>query len=276
MSELATFGQELYFEESMKAIETLSGAQDGERLSAAIAELLPHPSNATRLRVASKISQRFFRPPDAFLAMVRTARDEASKRDLLYWRTARTDGIIASLAAQVFYPYFVLCELPQGYDDSTFRLANTSTLFSVDRIISRDFAITYAREMWGFDSVRTVILALRIMRQAGLLESVLLEVMGRHVLGYYPKPHPMSVEVFAYCLYEEFFDESPTVALDRIYNADCVKCFLLLPYQVDSILKELQERGLVTTVAYPGGRHIRLNAEDMEQLVILLSGNVER
>jgi hypothetical protein len=126
--------------------------------------------------------------------------------------------------------------------------------------------------MWQFDSVRTVILALRIMRQARMLESVLLEVSGRHVLGYYPQPHPMSVEVFAYCLYEEFFDESPTVALDRIYNADCVKCFLLLPYQVDSMLKELQEQGLVTTVAYPGGRHIKFTVSDLSSLIAQFSG----
>ena len=272
MAQLATFGQELYLDESIRAIEQFSDDAD-HHLAARIAGLLTHPSEATRLRVASKIVQRFFKAADgrsrstAFLKLVRTLKSDSARRDLLYWRAACTDGVIAALAAEVFYLYFVLGEPPRGYDEDSFRVANTATLFAVDRMISRDFCVRYAREMWDFDSARSVTLALRIMKQAGILDAVSMKLHRRHVLGYYPQPHPVATEVFAYCLHEEFLDDSPTVSLDRIHNGDCVKLFFINRLQADSLLARLEKQKLIEFVALPGGRSIRFACPSLDALV---------
>ena len=268
MPELATFGQELYYEESVRAIEQFSDEAEARHVTAKIAELLPHPSRATRLRVASKIHQRFFKPPStAFLKLVRNTKDETARHDLLYWRAARTDAAIAALAVEVFYPYFVLGEFPRGYDEDTFPIANTATLFAMDRVISRDFAVRFARDMWGFDSARTITLALRIMKQAGVLDSVSVKLGRRHVLGYYPQPHTLAVNVFAYCLYEEFLDSTPTASLDRIHNGDCVKLFFINRLQADSLLGKMEKQKLIELATLPSGKHVRFAFRDLSALV---------
>jgi len=270
----AVFGQELYYEESIRAIEFFQDVPEHDRLSARIAEQLPYPSPATRLRVATKIVQRFFKSPDGkshagpFLKLVNGLKSEPARRDLLYWRTARTDSLITAIAGEIFYPYFVLNEPPQGYDEASFRMANTAALFAVDRVISLDFAVEYARRIWDFDSARTVTLALRIMKQAGMIDSANVEVGEHRVLSYYPLPHSLSPEVFAYCVYEEFLDadSAPAISLDRLYNGDCVRLFLLSRLQANSMLKSLEQSGLIERTTLRGARHVRLTSPHMEAL----------
>jgi len=283
MGGLAAFGQELYFQESIRAIECFSvlpvptirdarsRGTDGH-LPEKIAELLPHPSQNTRLRVASKIIQRFFKGSPAFLRLVNAIKCDATRRELLYWRTARTDTVIAAIAREIFYPYFVLNVLPKGHDESSFRMANTATLFSAARVISRDFAVRYAKEAWSFDSGRTVTLALRIMKQAEILDSISVKLGRRHVLGYFPQPHSLKAEVFAYCLHEEFLGQEcnscPNVeSADRVHNGDCSKLFFLNRLQVDSLLKTLQKRKLIEFQ----GMHVRFAYSDLDALVTQLT-----
>lgn len=273
MAELATFGQELYFQESIRAIECFSDAPADDHLPPKIAEILPHPSENTRLRVASKLIQRYFKAGPSYLKLVKATKNDAARHELLYWRTARTDAVIGAIAREIFYPYFVLNALPKGYDESEFRMANTATLFSADRIISRDFAIRYARETWDFDSERTVTLALRIMKQAEVLDSISVKLGGRHVLGYFPQPVCPKPEIFAYCMYEEFspllgreLNSRPTP--DRVQNGDCSKLFFLNRLQVDSLLKTLQKRKLIEFE----GMHIRFAFSDLDALVKELGG----
>ena len=261
MGALATFGQELYFQESIRAIECFSDLPADDHLPAKIAELLPHPSENTRLRVASKLVQRFFKGSPAFLRLVKSLKNDTARRELLYWRTARTDEVIAAIAREIFYPYFVLNIIPKRYDEAAFRMANTATLFSVDRIISRDFAIRYAREAWNFRSERTVTLALRIMKQAEILDSISVKLGRRHVLGYFPQPLSLKPEVFAYCMYEEFLGDHPTA--DRIQNGDCSKLFFLNRLQVDSLFKALAKKKLIEFE----GMHIRFAYSDLDSLV---------
>ena len=276
---LAVFGQELYFEESVRAIESFPDVPEHDRLSAKIADLLTHPSETTRLRVATKIVQRFFKSasgrshPVPFLKLVNAVGIESSRRDLLYWRTARTDTVIAAIARDILYPYFVLNTIPDGYDEASFRMANTSALFSIDRIISRDFAVHYAKNIWAFDSARTVTLALRIMKQAQILDAISVKLGRRHVLGYYPEPRSLQPEVFAYCMYEEFLDResAPLVSLNRVQNGDCAKLFLRSPLQVESLLRQLQKRKLVEYVGLPGVRHIRFTSPDLGALTDTLA-----
>ena len=265
MGALATFGQELYLQESIRAIESFSDTTTDDRLLEKIAELLPHPSENTRLRVASKLVQRFFKGSPAFLRLVKSLKNDSSRRQLLCWRTARTDEVISAIAREIFYPYFVLNIIPRGYDEAAFRMANTATLFSADRIVSRDFAVRYAREAWGFDSARTVTLALRIMKQAEILDSISVELGRRHVLGYFPQPLSLKPEVFAYCMYEEFLGDHPTA--DRIQNGDCSKLFFLNRLQVDSLFKALAKKELIEFE----GMHIRFAYSDLDSLVTQLT-----
>jgi len=274
----AVFGQELYFEESIRAIESFHDAPEHDRLSARIAEQLPHQSPATRLRVATKIVQRFFKSPDGnshagpFLRLVNGLKSESARRDLLYWRTARTDSLIAAIAGEIFYPYFVLNDLPQGYDESSFRMANTAGLFAIDRVISLDFTVEYARRIWNFDSARTVTLALRIMRQAGIADALNVEIENHRVLSYYLLPHSLSPEVFAYCMGEEFLDTEsfPAIPLDRLYNGDCVRAFFLGRLQANSVLRSLEQRALIERTTLRGVRHVRFTQQDLEALVCSL------
>lgn len=271
---LSIFGQEFYYEESIQAIRAFPHALESDRLRDQIADILPHPSESTRRRIASKIVQRYYRgnedsPADLFPALINGIKSESARRDLLFWRTARTDRLIIAIACEILYPYFVLHSFPTGYDETTFNSANTATLFAVDRIVTREFAARYARERWGFDSIRTVSLALRIMRQAAILDSISVKLGRRHVLGYFPQPHSIRAEAFAYCVYEELVEcESiPMPSLDRIYSGECVKAFLLSRLQVDGLLRMLERRKLIEMVTMPGGRHVRFVANNPGELV---------
>jgi hypothetical protein len=270
----AVFGQELYHEESLQAIKSLQNVEDDRRLALRIADLLPHSSQGTRLRVASKIAQRFFKPSGelpstAFLKFVNGIENDQARRDLLYWRAARTDSIIAAIASEVFYPYFILNSIPSGYDESAFHMANTATLFEIDRVITTDFASDYAKKAWGFNSSRTVTLALRIMKQAQILDCVSVKLGRRHVLGYYPQQHSLRPEVFAYCMCEEFLEAKSdfSLSLDRLHNGECVKLFFLNRLQVDSLLRSLERKRLIKPVALPGGRHIRFSSGKPDSFV---------
>lgn len=266
MSSLAIFSQELYFEESIQAIEFFSKCSETEGLQQRIADLLPQPAKSSRLRVASKIIQRFLKQDTSpsFARLIGGIKSLSARQELLYWRTARTDWIIASLARDLFYPYFVQKTIPGGYDEASFRMLNTATLFAVDEIISRDLAIAFSRDVLKFDSPRTVTLALRIMKQAEILGAILVKLNRRHVLGYFPQPRALMPEVFAYCMYEEF---PKGAALDQIHNGDCVRLFFINRLQADSLLKTLEKRKLIRFENRPGGRYVSFVPVDAESLV---------
>lgn len=263
------FSQELYYDESIQAIESFADAPRRRELHARIADDLPHSSAATRNRIATKIIQRYFvdsdgsYPADAFLQLVSSSRRRDIRMDLLYWRAARTDALIEAMAGELFYPYFVLGQIPHGYTESAFHMANTATLFSVDSVITRDFAIEYASRVWHFDSPRTVALALRIMRQAEILDAVSVTMGRRRVHGYYPLPHTPRSEVFAYCVYEEFLAEGPLVSTDRLRNSAFAKVFLLSGLQMDSLAKMAERKKLLM----PEGRYWRLTKKSLAEVV---------
>lgn len=272
-AEFTVFSQELYYDESIQAIESFADAPRRRELHARIAAELPHTSAATRKRIATKIIQRCFVDPDgsfpaaAFLKLVSATRRRDIRLDLLYWRAARTDAVIEALAGDLFHPYFAMGTIPQGYTEPEFHMANTATLFSVDSVITRDFAIEYARRVWGFDSARTITLALRIMRQAEILDAVSVTLGRRRVHGYYPLPHTPRLEVFAYCVYEEFLGEGPLISSDRLRNSVFAKVFLLSGLQMDSLAKMAERKRLLV----PEGRYWRLTNKSLAEVVETLN-----
>lgn len=268
------FSQELHYDESIRAIESFADAPRRKELHARISEALPYSSYTTRDRVATKIIQRYFVNPDgtfpaaAFLKMVSARKSDEIRRDLIYWRAARTDPLIEAVAGELFHAYFVLGKIPQGYGEPEFHMLNTATLFSVDSVITRDFAIEYARRVWGFDSPRTIALALRIMRQAGILDTISVTLGRRRVHGYYPLPHIPRPEVFAYCICEEFLSESPLISTDRLRNSAFAKVFLLSGLQMDSLAKAAEKKKLLAA----DGRYWRLIHGSLGELVEALGG----
>ncbi|MHB0997740.1 MAG: hypothetical protein ACYC27_00725 [Armatimonadota bacterium] len=271
----STFGQELYLQESIDALDRFHDTQEHGQLRTHLADVLPHKSINTRLRVASKIIQRLFTTPGleditpSFVHLVNSMTNENDKCDLIYWRTARTDSIIKVIASEIFYPYFIQHSFPAGYTEESFHIANTRSLFEIDRVITSDFATHYAEKMWNFNSGRTVKLALRIMRQAGILDSILIKIGKSSVYGYYTQPRTMKPETFGYCLCEEFMNESSGImaSLDQVQSSDCVKIFLLNKLQVDSMLKYLERKKLITFISRHGGRYIKFNSPDIDSYV---------
>lgn len=271
------FSQELYFDESMIAIDVLRQPDKHEHPLSKIADLLRQPSPSTRTRIASKIMQRisflnYSRTANTpFVDLVSGLKNESAKRDLIYWKAARTDRIISSIAEEIFYPYFIMNRLPSGYSESMFNMANTGTLLDTDRIISRDIVVDYAQRTWNFDSTRTLTLALRIMHQAEILDTVIVKVGNRHILGYYPQPHPAKLEVFAYCMFEEYFlGASSMISIDQIHNGECGRLFLQNRLQIDSMLKTMEQRKLIQNTNQRGGRYISFIPPDLKSLVSML------
>ena len=271
---LTTFGQELYLRESIHAIEVFGGLAGHKDLRNKIADALSHGSMSTRLRLASKIIQRFFRNPNdkspahAFLRLVSGAKSEQLRRDLLYWRTARTDLVISAVAAEIFYPFFVLGILPAGYDESTFRMENTAALFTTDMVITRDLVVNFARRQWDFHSQTSLTLALRIMRQAEILDTISVTIGRRRILGYYLRPHFPAVEAFVYSIYEESMPQRRNILLlDQVQNGNFAKTFLLSRLQADSLLKTAEKNGYVKSISKPGPRRIELAIRNLDALV---------
>lgn len=270
-SEYAVFSQELYFKESLNAIEKFDPGESG--LTRKIAETLHHPSALSRERIATKIAQRFFKShcgePEAFIRLVRKLGHESDRLDLVYWRTAKTDQLIMHIAGDIFYPYFVLGTYPSGFDEHAFRIANTGNLFDADKLITADFVHHYAKAAWGFDTHRVLTLSLRILTQCGILDSVNVDVDGKSTPGYFPRRHAVSPDVFAFCIAEEVLCER-TCSVDRAETCTASKIFLLSRLEVRSILKELQKKKIIEQTDSSGGKYFRFLVTDLNGLVELL------
>ncbi len=273
--ELAAFSQELYYDESIRAIEAFADISDLDGLREKIAQILPQHSESTRLRIASKIIQRFFKSPDGrslsseFLKLTSQLKNDSARRDLIYWRTSRIDLLISAIASEIFYPFFVLQTLPAGYNEATFRMDNTASLFPIDSIITRDFVIKYAKKAWAFENVKSITLALRIMKQAQILDAISVSIGRRRILGYYPRPHSPNIEAFAYCLYEESLGcgNLAILSLDHVQNHNFAKVCLVSRLQVDSMLRETEKKGLISFLNMSGGRHVKLTLPSLGDLV---------
>ncbi|MCL6520238.1 MAG: hypothetical protein K6T99_10430 [Armatimonadetes bacterium] len=177
--------------------------------------------------------------------------------------------MISAIASEIFYPFFVLQSLPANYDEHTFRMDNMASLFPIDSIITRDLIIKYAKKIWGFESEKTITLALRILKQAEILDSVSVAIGSRHTLSYFPRPRIPHLETFIYCLYEEplYSGASAVQSLDRIQNGDFAKLFLLNRLQIDSLLKTAEKEGFICFISMPGSRHVKLLFPSLEDLV---------
>lgn len=270
--QFSTFGQELYQADSIIAIERFHYIKNNDELLEAIIGILPHRSIKTRTRVAEKFIQRFFNFNDlsdaSFLKMVRSSESIQDKIDLIYWRTARTDKIIAAIANEIFYSYFINNSIPGGYSQQQFDMKNTYTLFSLDKVITADFVVEYALSNWNFSSKKSILLALRIMRQANMINSLPIITGFKKNLGYYTIQHYINPKIFAFCLYEEFSanPHRKIISMDQIQESDSVKVFFISRLQLESIIKSLQKDRIIKLTNLHAVRYIEFTHEDASSL----------
>lgn len=306
----ARFGQELYIRETIAAaaIVAVHGEESGERpLIARIADTLPHPSPATRMRVATKLLQRMLAgaaiPFDArrarnghanghpvsetvsrvpvgtevsqerlaaFARLLSSQADTHARRELVYFAAARADSLVGAIARDLLYPYFIENRIPDPYTEDEFIIANASLLLAPEPTLTAGVVVDYARRVWNFESERTVCLALRILRQAGILLSApLLGERGR-VHAYTLAPHGLSLSALLWGLYDEFGRENVAPAWDQVERAGFARLFVVQPSVVTSRLFEAERAGMVGFWSAGGSRRVALKVREPEALARLL------
>ncbi len=247
----AAFGQELYPDAAAQALCLALEVETRAELHERIAATLAQPSAKTRARIADKLIQRLVPIKrgkvivSPFVRLAACTADERARTELIYYRTARTDAVIRGIAAELFYPCFVQARPPKGFSASQFRMANTGALFDYDNVITRSFISAYARKAWGFRSEPTLTRALRVLREAGLIEVLPGPPGARHPC-FAVAPHAMRLPTFVYCLCEEFAARRcAALALDQIQNADFARTFILRPVDVTALMEQARRRKLV-------------------------------
>jgi len=248
----AAFGQELYPDEAAQALRLALQAATRASLHEQIVAALPQPSLKTRERIADKLIQRLIPVQKGavivspFVRLAANITDTQARNELVYYRTAQTDSVIGAIAAEIFYPYFVQGRPPKGFSASQFRFANTGALFDYDNVITRSFVVRYAREAWGFNSEQSVTRALRILREARLIETLPNPPGAARQLSFALAPHSMRLPTFAFCLYEDFATRrTPALPLDQIQTANLARTFIVRPQEVTALAEEARRRKLL-------------------------------
>jgi hypothetical protein len=303
----ARFGQELYARETIAAaavVARLEADGDCESLTARVAAVLPHRSAATRQRLATKLLQRMAAgtpacdalptaragaptpapslsagssaesglPPTIayFARLLCSLNDTQARGDLIYYATARADDLVGAIARDILYPYFIEDRIPAPYGEDEFIMANAGLLLAPEPILTTGFVADYAQRVWGFESERTVGLALRILRQAGILLSApLLGARGR-VAAYTLAPHGLSLAALLWGLYDEFGNEPVAPAWDQVANARFARLFVVAPSVVNSRLWEAERVGLVARWSAGGTRRVALKVREIDALTRLM------
>jgi hypothetical protein len=248
----AAFGQELYPDEAAQALRLALQAATRAELRGQIIAALPQPSLKSRARIADKLIQRLIPVEKGavivapFVRLAANIADTQARAELIYYRTAQTDSIIGAIAAEILYPYFIQGRPPKGFSASQFRFANTGALFDYDNVVTRSFVVRYARDAWGFDSEQSVTRALRILREARLIEALPNPPGTARQLSFALAPHTMRLPTFAFCLYEELAGGAPPAPpLDRIQGADFARIFIVRPQEVTALAEEARRRKLL-------------------------------
>jgi DNA-binding transcriptional ArsR family regulator len=274
---LAAFGQELYPDDAARALCLALETETRADLHAGLAAALPQPSAKTRTRIADKLIQRLVPVQRGkvvvtpFVRLAARTTDARARTELIYYRTAQADAVIAAIAAEIFYPYFIQARPPKGLSATQFRMANTGALFDYDNVITRPFISTYARRAWDFNSEPTLTRALRVLREAGLIEILPGPPGGARHPSFAPAPHTMTLPTFVFCLYEHFASRrSPALALDQIQNADFARMFVVRPVDVTALLEQARRRKLVARAG--GGAPHYAPVADLDGLVDTLLG----
>jgi len=201
----------LHFAEAVAAAELLAAGCAREDIVARVAALVPAPDDERRRRVASALVHRLQidcqardAAPCPLVDLLAAAGRTLDARHLLLHATARREQLVMAIAAEVFFPSFVLGRPPEGLSERDFAALNTGRLLETDEVITHRLVDEYARRRWGLGDAASTQTAMRILREGGALAATWLERGDGRCLGYFPSHRGPSWRVFVYAFWEEF------------------------------------------------------------------------
>lgn len=257
-----TFGQELYLRETLKAAATLVDTGLRRGVSEIIAASLDHPSPKTRARIAAKLVQRLRsgaavaedRPH--FLRLLTGIGDMSVRRDLVYYATARADPLVGAVAAEVLYPVLIESATPGGTLRDEMAPHRAGLLLTVEPIVPVDFLLRYAGRVWRYGSRRSLLLALRILRQVGIARTVRMQGASGTVEAIALSPHDLSPAAFLWCFMDEFGRSVPPATADRVERSRFARVFVVPPSLIDVRLDQAERGGFLRMRNMAGARRV--------------------
>jgi hypothetical protein len=273
----ATFGQELYLRETLKAAAILTEAGLHRGVTELVAPTLDHRSAKTRRRIAAKLVQRLAagarEPQDRaqFVRLVAGINDTAARRELVYYGVTRADPLVGAIAGEVLYPALVDRTTPQGARQEDMAPHRAGLLLTVEPVVPLDFLLTYAADRWHYRSRRSILLALRILRQVGIARSFRLRGASGAVEAIALSPHDLSLAAFIWCFMDEFGRTVPAPTVDRVQRSAFARAFIVPPALVDARLEQAEDQRFLRTRVMAGARRV-VPAMSLEQSVTRLLG----
>jgi hypothetical protein len=281
---LKSFGQEFYPHEAILALKLAekSNPQDRRELTERIAALLPHESEGTRHRVATKFIQRYLsgtrhrvEPPpqeQPFARLVARHRHIPTQIELLYYQLTKIDTLVGAIARDLFYPVCVENRPPAGCDATEFAALNGSQLVAVSPLLTRSFILAYSNMHWSFTNRSSIDRSLRVLQGAGLIARERMTEWQGHPIAFRMSDHDVSPVTFVYGLYDEWLSQTETgsggLALtdSELLSSAFLRTLLLSPQQVDEHCEMARRHQLL--VRQNNG--LRLVFTDLNQLVTAL------
>jgi len=275
------FGQELYLRETVRAAAVLAREPDRRAAAAEVASLLPHRSPRTRARVASEILRRLAAGsavPEltaTFARLVTGVDSPDARRDLVVHAVARADALVGALAREVLCPVLVDGVLPRGVSADDMARLGAAPLLTVEAVVPFPLVQWYAAERWSFPRARTLQLALRVLRQAGLVHATRLQAPAGRMHAVALSPHGLSFAAFVWCVTDEFAEDERPLTQDRIERASFARTLLVPPSACAMWLPEAERRGFLRVQGPPSARRYALGMDRRQVVGALLAGTLE-
>lgn len=257
-----TFGQELYLRETIGAAALLMDIGLRRGASEIVAASLSHRSAKTRARIAAKLAQRLragaASPEDRphFLRLISNIGDMSVRRDLVYYATTRADPLVGAVAAELLYPVLIEGGTPNGALHDELALHQSGLLLTVEPIVPMEFLIRYAAREWRCVSRRSLLLALRILRQVGIARTVRMRGASGTVDAVGIAPHDLSPAAFVWCFMDEFSRSVPAATADRVERSRFARVFVVPPALIDVRLDQAEREGFLRTKTFAGARRV--------------------
>jgi len=169
---------------------------------------------------------------------------ERAGRQLWTYVVATHEPMLAAVAREVLYPYFVECRTPKGFAAEEFSSINANGLFEVAGALTRAAAAAYAERRWGIVDPAATGRALRLLRKGGILAATWLSRSSARCLGYFPVGGLPDLACLGYAMFS-MSGYAGHVRLDRLRAGLFVHLFLLRPVAVDFLLEQAIDVGLV-------------------------------
>jgi len=242
--------QELHYEAAREVARRIcAGEGDREALLVAAAPLAEATTPAGRRRAAATVMTwlglgRRRRVSPAGLLELLARLPEDSGRRLWTYAVATQEPMLAAVAREVLYPFFVQCGTPKGFGAEEFSAVNANGLFEVAGAITHAAVAAYASRQWGLGDPAPTGRALRVLRKGGVLAATWISRSSARCLGYFPLGGLPDLACLGYAIYSTP-GHAGYVRLDRLRAGLLVHLFLLRPIAVDYLLDQAMDAGLV-------------------------------